>query len=155
MSKNRHSAEMHRYADSKEGICVWYRHRKSKSWVKAFVPEWHKDYHLIIDDKHAKLRKLQIDEPNTKFEFQADDGNWFDTVPTWLTITEYRVKVKHEWEDDLECGAILCWCRDYKDEIPKADVIVRHATKFHYQGRNGSYRYAEPIKPKECYIKKD
>ena len=78
---------------------VWYREEEWSSWGLISVAWDNKDAQYITNDKHAELRKLQIDEPDTKFEFFGVKDSWVEAKPQWSVELEYRVKEPvYEWQ---------------------------------------------------------
>jgi hypothetical protein len=63
----------------------------------------------VVDDEQSELRRLQIDEPDTKFEW-FNGQRWCNcgSVPNWNIDTKYRVKPKTKverrwrWRNDGE-----------------------------------------------------
>jgi len=99
MTNEQLKKEFGRWVDNGKGM-VWYSH--GNDW-KFIQPSWEYDGHYITNDKHAELRKLQIDKPDTEFEYKSSNMNkWLpigkSSVGTRLD-TEYRVKVEpvYEW----------------------------------------------------------
>ena len=77
---------------------VWYRSDEDDRWALIAFATWVFEGYYITDDKHAEMRKLQIDELDTKFEVLTE-GNWDITLtPAWDVTREYRVK---EVRDDI------------------------------------------------------
>jgi len=98
-----HKEEMIRWAESPEGTGVWYSHNNSE-WVLRSKPDWNEDVVYIVDDWHSVLRKLQVDDPETKFEYRyAVDMDWtYGEVTEWNLDTEYRVKAEPKMETYYE-----------------------------------------------------
>ena len=61
MSKNIHSAEMHRLADATEGTQVWYQAKGHSRWKLINNPQWNSEYDYIVADEWAEIRKFFID----------------------------------------------------------------------------------------------
>ena len=88
----------------------WISAGRPKVWVKALnyqksewilisvQPEWSKDNIYIVDDHQAELRKLQIDNPDTKFQAckpsSSKEECWYDCTPIWYLNCRYRIKPK-------------------------------------------------------------
>ena len=92
MAKRKHQDEMIRFANSPEGTKVWYK--SDGCWYDIIKPIWVKKLHYIVDDKHAELRKLQHDKPETEFEIkhpQQTEWCYFDGE-NWELDKDYRVK---------------------------------------------------------------
>jgi len=85
--------EFSRWLNSGKGE-VWYREDEWGSWGWGLhIVSWdNKDAQYIANDKHAELRKLQKDEPDTTFEFKDSVGEWLTSDPLWSLNYEYRVK---------------------------------------------------------------
>lgn len=72
---------------------VW---NKGKKW-RLITPDWLGDCIYIVNDRQAELRKLTIDKPSTKIEFEMCAGLWKIAVePTWDVGINYRVKEEEE-----------------------------------------------------------
>jgi len=82
---------------------VWYKTKHTdEMWMEVYIPAWEPENDYIIDDKHATLRRLQVGEPETKFEVELSDG-WTDVrEPLWNLDNEYRVKVESETDTYYE-----------------------------------------------------
>jgi len=100
MSHEHWKNEINRWADSPEGTKVWCR--QTIKWVLYSAPSWSKKFQYIVDDCHAELRKLQIDEPETKFEMRDVDKWYCVEVSAWLIDEEYRVKEEPKTETYYE-----------------------------------------------------
>jgi len=89
--------EFCRWVDSGMGK-VWIRF--NGRWILQTVTWENTKQKYITDDKHQELRRLQIDKPDTKFEFKDFKGNWCNCLPAWGLDREYRVKVElvYEWQ---------------------------------------------------------
>ena len=74
---------------------VWYKTKHTdEEWMKVYPPAWNHINIYIVDDKHAELRKLQVDSPETKFEVKLTES-WSEIrEPLWDLDAEYRVKVE-------------------------------------------------------------
>jgi len=102
MTKTQIKKELALWVDS-DFPSVWRKNGKVKSWVKIIIPSWNPEYDWIVDNKHAKLRMMQFDEPTLKFDFlEPETGEWIAAGnPTWDIRIEYRVRpyrVVYEWQ---------------------------------------------------------
>jgi len=88
--------EFCRWVDNGKGD-VWYQNITTKEWYTTY-PTWDSTGHYITNDKHQELRRLQIDEPDTKFEFFGIKDRWVEAKPQWNIELEYRVKVEPVYE---------------------------------------------------------
>jgi len=156
-----HRAEIHRWADSQDGTRVWVRNSLgcASDWMVVSNPSWNEDVYYIVDDRHAELRKLQIDEPETIFECLVYAGNWLVKVePIWNIVAEYRVKPEPKWTDNLEENPVLCWLWDeLKDRRVYAQYVKNFDTGTTYPFitvTRTRFKYAEPVKSEECYTSK-
>jgi len=85
--------EFSRWVDNGKGR-VWYR---KDGWSLSAVL-WKGEGTYVTNDRHAKLRMVQVDKPDTRFEFY-DDGKWIEVeCPTWNLDIDYRVKVEPVYE---------------------------------------------------------
>ena len=104
-----HKKEMQRWLENSNEASVWVKGKigkntkwfnskfdESSKWIKLKFEDcgWDENRHYIIDDEQAELRMLQIDEPNTRFEYYDEYLNkWIETTrPAWHTNIKYRVK---------------------------------------------------------------
>jgi len=93
-----HKKEIQRWLYDKKEPKMWVKDKfvNNGEWFKVEFEDcsWDKECYYIVDDKCAELRKLQIDEPNTKIEYYSERLNrWFETTcPEWDINTKYRVK---------------------------------------------------------------
>ena len=113
---------------------IWYREEEWSSWGLISVAWDNKDAQYITNDKHAELRKLQIDKPDTKFEFFSIRDVWVEAKPQWNLELEYRVKVEpvYEWQWVIYLESIkehvfsdYVASREELDISPTAKVIER------------------------------
>ena len=74
---------------------VWYLNCDNR-W-ELLYPAWTNLSVYITNDKHAKLRRLQIDEPYSKFEVVWDEVAK-EVEPTWDIDKNYRVKAEPVYE---------------------------------------------------------
>ena len=88
--------EFCRWVDNGKGD-VWYQNITTKEWYTTY-PTWDSTGHYITNDKHQELRRLQIDEPDTKFEFFGIKDRWVEAKPQWNIELKYRVKVEPVYE---------------------------------------------------------
>jgi len=81
---------------------IWYRGEIGiHPWELLRYPSWETIGHYVTNDEHSELRKLQVDKPDTKFEYIWDSGGvWRECIPGWNTNREYRVKLEtvYEWQ---------------------------------------------------------
>jgi len=134
---------------------VWYK-RSNNSWGYVVgAPAW--DYRdiYIVDDEQAELRKLQIDEPDTKFQaytsFNNEPASWVECEPSWDIHCKYRVKLSEWYEDENAFGKPVWVCDStmhWKIDIFKA---YKEDAKFKYRCSCGNWEIAKPVKPKDCY----
>jgi len=105
----KHKIEIQRWLENPNESGIWVKGKigkntkwfnskfdESSKWIKLKFEdcEWDENRHYIVDDEQAELRMLQIDEPNTNFEYYNEKiGRWLETVlPEWNINTKYRVK---------------------------------------------------------------
>jgi len=125
------------------------------TWSLIQLPTWAVDHYIyIVDDKHAELRKLQIDEPNTKFEYYEPIAKvWVSAnMPSWNTNIKYRVKPK-EWFEDLDMVGKPVWIRD--NELDDWEISTFHKydnnLMYEYICASGSWKYAKPVTCDDLY----
>ena len=94
MKNDKLKQEFDRWLDNGKGE-IWYKN--IGAWYLQYV-NWNGTGSYITNDKHAELRKLQIDKPDTVFEIQDTDGSWNERRPSWHIDREYRVKVEPIYE---------------------------------------------------------
>jgi len=92
----KHKLEIQRWLENTNEPDVWVKNEndKIKTWKKQSFEDcsWDKNCHYIVDDKYAELRKIQIDKPDTKFEYWDEyEKKWLDTYPLWDSCL-YRIK---------------------------------------------------------------
>jgi len=144
--------EFARWIDAGRPV-VWYK-RNDGSW--GYVnegPSWNNEDIYIVDDEQAELRKLQIDNPETKFEW-FNGQRWCNcgSVPNWELGRKYRIK-RTEWYEDPNIVGKPIWVRDYNDEEWDIDIFMNYADgkKRPFHCKSCSWGYAKPVKPEECY----
>ena len=147
--------EFARWIDAGRPV-VWYK-RNDGSWgyVNA-APSWNNEDIYIVDDEHAELRKLQIDKPETKFEW-FNGQRWCNcgSVPNWEPGRKYRVKPK-EWYEDLDMIGKPVWVRDEDNEKWGIDIFIDYTDdkKYPFLCRNSDWTFAKPVKPEDLYQEK-
>ena len=98
MSKNTHSAEMHRLADAEAGTKVWYKQKILGAWKIVIQPRWKKDGYYIVNDEWADIRKAIVD--GKTIEYKYSKSKWVDSTreveelgsDARYTIEYYRIK---------------------------------------------------------------
>jgi len=113
MTNEQLKKEFSRWVDNEQGL-VWY---KGDSVWMLIATTWSGTGHYITNDKHQELRRLEIDIPETKFEFYNINYNWVEAKPQWNPELEYRVKVEPVYE----------WIF-YRVNIDKKIVLSGHVT---------------------------
>ena len=127
-----------------DGDTVWYtKHTTYQNSSKVTY---------IVDDEHARFRKLQVDEPDTKFQaFDTKEKDWYDCDPTWDIGCKYRVKPKEWYEGPNVIGKPL-WVWDAEEE-PDIDLFIEYVnnSEYPFKCKNGSWKQAKPVKPEDLY----
>jgi hypothetical protein len=106
----------------------------------------------IIEDRHFEARKAHaLGEP---IEVLGVIGGW-STIdnPTWSQSDQYRPE-KKEWYENIPKEGVLCWVWDTTSVERRASLVVKYIPndKTHnFQTTVTKWKYAEPIKPEECY----
>ena len=125
--------EFSRWVDNDKGK-VWYR---NEYWTFV-TPMWNNTGHYITNDKHAELRRLAIDEPDTEFEFTNEHMNkWIDADGAYFSEqNEYRVKkvepvYEYQWVIYLESIKEYVFSdfvvsKEELDIAPTAKVVERY-----------------------------
>ena len=94
-----HKKEIARWLNDPTEPELWVRAKydETKSWYKIsfYTSTWSEDYHYIVDDKLAELRKLQLDDSSIKFEYYNYElDGWIETTdPLWNLDTMYRINL--------------------------------------------------------------
>ncbi|OQX82751.1 MAG: hypothetical protein B6D63_07235 [Candidatus Latescibacteria bacterium 4484_7] len=153
--------EIKYWAEHPDGTKIWAR-PQSEDWLILGIPGWAPDVIYIVNDEWAKLRKANADGESLQILF---DGCWIDVPNDWwkkdfyaLDHTVYgpedfRVKPK-EWYEDIPPEGILCWVSDIKNEKLFAAKIIEYDTRWtlpFIDENTSHWRYAEPVKPEECW----
>jgi len=139
---------------------VWYKSTTSNPrWLASGRQNtcWkYSDTIYIVDDEQAELRKLQIDKPETKFEW-FNGQRWCNcgSVPNWEPGRKYRVKPK-EWYEDLDMIGKPVWVRDEDNEKWGIDIFIDYTDdkKYPFLCRNSDWTFAKPVKPEDLYQEK-
>ena len=136
---------------------IWYRKHNNKSeWKESRLVSWEDKYIYIINDRYSELRKLQIDNPKTKFQMKQfqqagydNKGNvqvkevWIDVEPNWDYTTVYRVKPL-EWYKKEENRGKPIWVRDNECEEWYVDIFLcKEGSRYICEG--SYWKYAKPI----------
>jgi len=133
---------------------VWCRYPHEKFWSLKNIPTWNETEIYIVDDKQAKLKKLQIDKPETQFQmYDVSLRKWVECTPTWNICTRYRIKPK-EWYEDPDMIDKPVWVRDFKERewLLRTFKNYEKDTKYPFVVRGGaSWQYAKPVKPEDLY----
>jgi len=90
--------EFGRWLDNGKGE-IWYKY--AGDWELHSVTWDSSVAYYVTNNKHQELRRLQIDEPTTKFEVLLPSGTWGAvTSPVWCIHEKYRVEVTpvYEWQ---------------------------------------------------------
>ena len=131
---------------------VWVKGKEDDRWDTMRVPCWNSSGLVyIVDDEQAELRKLQIDEPDTKFQW-FNVQEWRNCNPSWDIDIEYRVKPKEWYEDENMVGKPI-WVRDCTTDEWDLDIFVKYDPKhnFEFVGKSFMWKYAKPVKPEDLY----
>jgi len=107
----RNKKEIQRWLNNPKEPKIWYRDIDKKGeWDKTKFSGcvWSDNYYYIVDDKHAELRKFQLDEPNAEFEFfDIEDCEWIEiSTPSWDIDVEYRIKPIFKVGDKIKYNEI-------------------------------------------------
>ena len=135
---------------------VWVRDAKDNNtrWSKLHRPSWDSNtMYYVTDDKHAELRKLQIDKPDIKLQIKSMDGCWIDAVIVYWDINaEYRAKPK-EWYEDPNIVGKPIWARELENSPWYLDVFKEYNSyNFRpFKCERNTWKYAKPVKPGKCY----
>ncbi|MCF6331008.1 MAG: hypothetical protein L3I99_05615 [Sulfurimonas sp.] len=87
----------------------WLQAGKKKTWTKThsdsewqlLEPDWFSNYNYITNNRHAELRKMKVDKPETVIEAEILPNLWrVGLDPTWYIDVNYRFK-KEETEYPL------------------------------------------------------
>lgn len=93
-----HKKEIQRWLKNPNEPKLWVKCKfnNNNKWFKIGFEDcsWSENCHYIVNDKHAKLRKLQIDKPSTVFEYYNKYlKKWLVTAHClWTPGIKYRVK---------------------------------------------------------------
>ena len=130
-----------------EGKNIWQY--DGEVWVLREHPAFILRKEYVIEDKHFKARKAHaLGEP---IEFIDNSGipQTVDSNIAWSQDVVYRPK-KKEWYEDIPKEGILCWVWDNINE--KQVEIVKWKRPQDFMTIHGlEWKYAEPIKPEECW----
>jgi len=134
---------------------VWVRNYfKNGEWYITNSPAWDENYVYIVDNEHAELRKLQKDEPYTKFQIWREfEEEWWDCeCPMWNPKHKFRVKPK-EWYEDPEMVDKPVWVSDAYSSKEYITLFKRYDKSSQYPivTSRGNFKTARPVKPEECY----
>jgi len=140
---------------------VWYKSTTSNPrWLASGRQNtcWkYSDTIYIVDDDHAELRKLQIDKPDTKFEWFAGQ-EWHDCkdIPNWDLETKYRVKPT-EWYEDPDMVGKPVWARDIDDGKWNLDIFEKYVSNniCPYRCKSYAWVHAKPVEPEDLYAIKE
>jgi len=125
MNARVHREEMIRFAESEEGVEVYYRCENSSSWSKARSPAWDKTCKYIVGDKYAKLRMESEDTGRPIQIIGEREGEWetpqgkleFMLPPEYYRVKpekfEYPIYKEHKFDHyivkftDLTVGEVV------------------------------------------------
>jgi len=150
MTNKQIKAEFARWIDAdRPSIWIKFEDIESKWELKDKVSWDSNQLYYIVGDNHSELRKLQIDEPNTKFQVKSKiDGEWKDiSIIFWDLVSKYRVKPK-EWYEDPNMIDKYIWVRNYTTEewlIYRYTGYIKDA-RFPYKTFGKCWKYAIPVK---------
>jgi len=129
---------------------LWYWY-DNKEWVKIdnIYFETLDDIKIVIEDKHFEARKaFALGEP---IEISLFNDEPFERCenPIWNDIHKYRPKPKQWYDTVSKENPVLCHFWD-TPSIKHAGHIVGYKNNM-FLYRDGYWRYAEPVKPEECW----
>ena len=132
---------------------VWVQ-QDSDSWYISPTTCWNSsDVTYIIDDEHATLRKLQIDEPDTKFQvYHTSTMKWETVEPVWEPGRKYRIK-RTEWYEDPAMVDKPIWVKDDDSMCWGIDIFLKYTrgVRYPFECRGSNWKEAKPIKPEDLY----
>ena len=82
---------------------IWIKQDDSTIWYLEHTTCWtSSNATYIVDDEHAELRKLQVNDPDTKFQwFTGQRWRNCGNIPNWDIGIKYRIKpepkVERRW----------------------------------------------------------
>jgi len=135
---------------------MWYK-RSNGSWgYVSGIPSWNNKDIYIVDDDHTELRKLQIDEPDAKFQYYNEIAKEWQTIQdlNWDFNPDVKYRLKPtEWYEDPDMVGKPVWVRDYNNEEWDIDILVNYADekKSPFRCKSCSWTYAKPVKPEDLY----
>ena len=125
MSKNIHSAEMHRLADAPQGTKVWQKAEHMTVWLVDDNPRWLKNFNYIVADEWAEIRKFFIDK-GFIYLLDAVDGSIIkDFNPSYREDIKYYLTSKpdvvepvyyYQYEKKYDIGTIEVSTAYYPDD---------------------------------------
>jgi len=156
MTREEVKKEFNRWVDKKQPA-VWVKKRTSNIWSLEITPFWKyykNEYIYIVDDEQAELRKLQINKPDTKFQYYDSLSNhWFSkSNPKWCINTKYRKKPKEWYKADDAIGKPVYvrvsgeseWCISMFGRYDKENSTFIDIYEI-------EWKYAKPVKPEDLY----
>jgi len=127
---------------------------QGEEWYTVRCPAWSRNKIYIVEDHQAELRKLQIDEPDTKFQIwrEFEEEWWECECPMWNPKHKFRVKPK-EWYEDPEMVDKPVWVSDDYSSEEYITLFKRFSKGSQYPivTAAGNFKTARPVKPEECY----
>jgi len=152
MTDKKTKQEFERWIDA-ERPKVWYRSTRYNAWRLLESPNWNRNAFYVVDDKHAELRKLQIDEPDTEFQvYHTSTMEWETVEPVWELGRKYRV-APGKWYENPEMVGKPVWCKSYKNNRWELDIFIEYDENRcrPFNCFNGYRVEAKPVKPEDLY----
>jgi len=130
-------------------------HFKDDIWKSISNPIWSSNEYYIVNDEQAELRKLQIEKPDTQFQwFYEEEREWLDLEcsPLWDTLVKYRIKPS-KWYEDPNMYNKPCWFRNDEDEEWELHIFKGYGIdeSYHFISSTNVWKYAKPVKSEDLY----
>ena len=130
------------------GNLWWYSYRSNIWHKQMFLYMEFAKTQNIIEDNHFKARKANA--LGESIEAKYSNCAWVDSLnPDFKSFDYYRPK-KKEWYENIPKEGILCWAWDNINE-KQVEVIKWKRPQGFMTIHSLEWKYAEPIKPEECW----